>query len=130
MQDLTFKKLIICSAFEKASLYPFNPSVVLAKLKEFGTLERILVGDDSGLELGFKVDFQRAVTLMSLRIYKAYTPYIDKKLAWSIKYGLTLTPTTSKLIAKREKTHKVNLLTSKLAIKELFKRRQAELDKV
>jgi hypothetical protein len=42
---------------------------------------------------------------------------------------MTLTPTASKLIAKQEKAHKVNLLTGKLAIKELFKRRQAELDK-
>jgi hypothetical protein len=38
MQDLTFNKPIIYSAFEKSSLYPFNPSAVLAKLKEFGTL--------------------------------------------------------------------------------------------
>jgi Skp family chaperone for outer membrane proteins len=67
---------------------------------------------------------------MSPRIYKAYTSYIDKKLAWSIEHGMTLTPTTGKLIAKREKAHKVNLLTGKLAIEELFKRRQAELDKV
>jgi hypothetical protein len=43
---------------------------------------------------------------------------------------MNLTPTTGKLIAKREKAHKVNLLTSKLAIEELFKRQQAELDKV
>ena len=42
---------------------------------------------------------------------------------------MTLTPTTSKLIAKREKTHKVNLLTGKLAIKELFKRWQAKLNR-
>lgn len=34
MQDLTFKKPIILSAFEKSGLYPFNPSAVLAKLKE------------------------------------------------------------------------------------------------
>jgi hypothetical protein len=43
---------------------------------------------------------------------------------------MTLTPTTSKLIAKRKKARKVNLLTSKLAIEELFKRQQAKLDKV
>jgi hypothetical protein len=57
MRDLTFKKLIIYSAFEKSSLYPFNPSAVLAKLKEFSTLERTLAADNSGLELGFEVDF-------------------------------------------------------------------------
>ena len=130
MRDLTFKKLIIYSAFAKSSLYPFNPSAVLAKLKEFSTLERTIAADDSGSELGFEVDFQKCLTPMSPRIYKAYTSYINKKLAWSIEHGMTLTPTTGKLIAKREKAHKVNLLTGKLAIEELFKRRQAELDKV
>ena len=58
MQDLTFKKPIIYSAFKKSSLYPFNPSAVLAKLKEFSTLERTLaVDNDLGLELAFEVDF-------------------------------------------------------------------------
>ena len=114
MQDLTFKKPIIYSAFEKSSLYPFNPSTVLAKLKEFSTPKRTLAIDDLGLELRFEVDFQRALTPMSPRIYKAYTSYIDKKLAWSIKHRLTLTPTTGKLIAKREKAYKVNLLTVSL----------------
>jgi hypothetical protein len=66
---------------------------------------------------------------MSLQIYKAYTSYINKKLAWSIKHGITLTPTTGKLIAKQEKAHKVNLLNGKLAIEELFKRQQVELNK-
>ena len=32
MRDLTFKKSIICSAWRKSGLYPFNPSAVLAKL--------------------------------------------------------------------------------------------------
>jgi hypothetical protein len=57
MQDLTFKKLIIYSAFEKSSLYPFSPSAVLAKLKEFSTLEQILAVNNLGLKLAFKVDF-------------------------------------------------------------------------
>ena len=67
---------------------------------------------------------------MSLRIYKAYTSYIDQKLSQSIEHRLNLTPTTSKLIAKRENANKTNLLNSKLAIEELFKKRQAELDKM
>ena len=78
MWNLIFKKLIICSAFEKSSLYPFNP---FAKLKEFSTLEQTLAADYSGSELEFKVDLQRCLTLMSLQIYKAYTFYIEKKLA-------------------------------------------------
>jgi hypothetical protein len=130
MRNLTFKKPIILSAFQKSGLLPFNPAVVLAKLFKFGTLERTLATDDSGSELGFEVDFQRAVTPISPRIYKAYSEYIDKKLAWSIEQGLTLTPTTGRLVAKREKANKTIQLNGKLAIKELFKRRQAELDKI
>jgi hypothetical protein len=65
MRDLTFKKPIIYSAFKKSGLYPFNPFAVLAKLKEFSTLERTLAADDLGSELGFEVDFQRAATPMS-----------------------------------------------------------------
>src|ERR1700736_4609893 len=114
MQNLTFKKPIILSAFQKSGLLPFNPAVVLAKLEVFGTLEQTLAADDSGLKLGFEVDFQRAVTPISLQTYKAYSKYIDKKLAWSIKQGLTLTLTTSRLVAKREKANKTIQLNSKL----------------
>jgi hypothetical protein len=129
MRDLTFKKTIICSAWWKSGLYPFDPSAVLAKFREFSTPERTLAADDSGSELGFEVDFQRGVTPMSPRIYKAYTSYIEKKLAWSIKHGMSLSPITGKLIEKREKANKTMLLSGKLAIEELFKKRQAELDK-
>jgi hypothetical protein len=89
MRNLTFKKSIICSAWRKSSLYPFDPSAVLTKLQEFSTLERTLVREDSGLELEFEVDFQQAVTPMSPRIYKAYASYIDQKLAWSIEHSVT-----------------------------------------
>jgi hypothetical protein len=57
MRDFTFKKLIICSAFQKSSLYPFDLSMVLLKFKEFIILKQILNIKDSSLELGLKVDF-------------------------------------------------------------------------
>ena len=129
MQDLTFKKPIIYSAFQKSSLYLFDPLVVLTKLKEFSTPKRTLaIQDKSASELEFEVDFKRAITPMSLQIYKAYNSYIEKKLFQSIEYKMTLTPTTSKLIEKHEKANKLNLLTGKLAIEELFKKQQAELN--
>ena len=100
-------------------------------MKEFSTPERTLAREDeSGSELEFEVDFKHPVTPMSPRIYKEYTRYIEQKLAWSIKEGFTLTPTTGRLLEKRDKANKLNLLTSKLAIEELFKKRQAELDKI
>jgi hypothetical protein len=88
-----------------------------------------LAADNSGSELGFEVDFQQGVTPMSPRIYKAYTSYIEKKLTWSIEHGMLLSPTTGKLIEKREKAYRTMLLIGKLAIEELFKKQQAELDK-
>ena len=131
MRDLTFKKPIICSAFRKSGLYVFDLSAVLAQLKEFSTPEQTLARDDeSSSELAFEPDFAEPITPMSPQIYKAYKLYIEKKLAWSIESKLTLTPTTSKLIEKREKANRTNLLTGKLAIEELFKKRQAELDKI
>jgi hypothetical protein len=44
--------------------------------------------------------------------------------------GKGRTVTTSRLIEKWEKAYKITVLNSKLAIEELFKKRQAELDKV
>jgi len=110
-------------------LYPFNPAAVLAKFREFSTPEQTILAEDSGSELAFEVDYQRARTPLSPRIYQAYSKYIDKKLAWCIKHGMSLTPTTGKLIEKREKAHKITTLNGKLAIEELFKKRQAKLDK-
>lgn len=129
MRNRTFKKAIIQSAFRKAGLYPYNPSAVLAKLQEFSTPERTLGVGEEESPLRFEVDFQRAVTPLSPRIYEAYTSYINQRLAWGIEKGLTLTPTTGKLIEKREKANKTRILTGQLAIEDLFKRRQAELDK-
>ena len=57
MRDQTFKPHIIRSAFENASLIPFNLSIVLSKLEIFITLERQLGLENLDDELAFEVDF-------------------------------------------------------------------------
>ena len=74
MRDLTFKKGIICSTFQKSGLYPFDPSAILLKLQEFSTPERNLREDDSGDDLYFEVDFKNISTPYSPHCYK---PRVD-----------------------------------------------------
>jgi len=62
-------------------------------------------------------------------MYKAASKYIDKSLAHSIETGLSLSPTVARVIEKREKASKTLQLSGQLAIEELYKKRQAELDK-
>lgn len=62
-------------------------------------------------------------------MYKAASKYINKSLAYSIQTGLALSPIVAKVIKKCEKASKTLQLSGQLAIKELYKKRQAELDK-
>jgi hypothetical protein len=130
MRNRTFKKHTICSAFAKSGLYPYDPSVVLGKLLIFSTPEQQLQPDNSEDELYFEVDFKTVCTPYSLHMYKACSEYIDMKLLQSIEHGLSLSPTVAQVIEKREKALKTAKLSGQLAIEELYKKRQAELDKV
>ena len=129
MRDRTFKLRVIQSAFEKSGLYPFNPLIVLSHLREFTTLERQLRPDDEGDNLFFEVDFKNLRTPLSPHMYEAASKYIDKSLAHSIQTGLTISPTVARVIEKREKASKTLQLSGQLAIEELYKKRQAELNK-
>jgi hypothetical protein len=81
MRDQTFKPHIIHSAFENASLIPFNPSIVLGKLEIFTTLERQLGLENSDDELAFEVDFTCIQTPNSPLMYQACTNFIERRLA-------------------------------------------------
>ena len=130
MRDQTFKLYIIHSAFENASLIPFNPSIVLGKLEIFTTLEHQLGPENSDDELAFEVDFTCIRTPNSPLMYQACTDFIERRLAQSITNELILTPTVARVIEKREKASKIAKLSGQLAIEELYKKRQAELEKV
>lgn len=62
-------------------------------------------------------------------MYKATSKYIDKSLAYSIETELSLSPTVARVIENHEKASKILQLSGQLAIKELYKKRQAESDK-
>ncbi len=85
--------------------------------------------EDLEEELAFEVNFTKNLTLYSLAMHKAYSSYIKKKLAMGISNSLSLSPTTVRLIKKREKVSKTLKLSSQLAIEKLFKKKQAELNK-
>jgi hypothetical protein len=81
MRDRTFKPYIIYSTFEKASLIPFNPLVVLGKLEIFSTLERQLGLENPDEELAFEVDFTHIRIPNSPLMYQACTDFIERRLA-------------------------------------------------
>ena len=113
MRNRTFKKKVIQSAFRKSGLHPFDPSVVLGKLQEFGTPERRLNPPGQEEKLAFEVDFQNLQIPHSLTMYAACSAYIDRKLATGIETGLSLSPTTARLIEKCEKASRTAKLSGK-----------------
>ena len=129
MRDLTFKKTTICSAFRKSGLFPFNPSMVLERVQEFVTPEQSLQSENEEDELYFEMDFNNMSTPYSPHTYDVCSSYINKKLTQNIEAGLSLSPTTARLIEKREKASRTLKLSDQLAIEELYKKKQAELDR-
>ena len=75
------------------------------------------------------MDFKNISTPYSPHTYDACSSYINKKLTHNIEVGLSLSPITVRLIEKREKASKTLKLSGQLAIKELYKKKQVELDK-
>src|SRR5437773_6507772 len=69
------------------------------------------------------------LTSYSLHIYDACSSYINKKLTQNIEAELSLSFTTARLIEKHEKTSRILKLSDQLAIEELYKKKQTELNK-
>ena len=129
MQDLTFKKVTICSAFQKSDLFPFNPLAVLERVQEFATPERSLQPENEEDELYFEMNFKNMSTLYFLHAYNVCFSYINKKLTQNIEAELSLSLTITRLIKKCEKTSRTLKLSDQLAIKELYKKKQTELNR-
>src|SRR5438270_13069953 len=104
--------------------------VVKSKLIEFSTPERTLGPEDSEEEEeeeeeeAFEINFKEGSTPYDKPTYNAYSEYISKKLSWGVQHWMPLSPTTVRLIEKREKANQILNLSGKLAIEELFKRQQ------
>src|SRR5438034_7786007 len=61
--------------------------------------------------------------------YDVCFSYINKKLTQNIEAGLSLSLTTARLIEKHEKASRTLKLSGQLAIEELYKKKQTELNK-
>src|SRR5450432_2364552 len=72
MRDLTFKKPIICRAWEKAGLVLLDPEIVLKQMGEMSTPELVLV-----ILLERLLDFSSCQTLRTLIAYEHYSSYIN-----------------------------------------------------
>ena len=75
------------------------------------------------------MNFNNMSTSYSLHMYNACFSYINKKLTQNIEAGLSLSPTTARLIEKREKASRILKLSDQLAIEELYKKKQTELNR-
>src|SRR6266487_1523338 len=75
------------------------------------------------------MNFNNMSTSYSLHMYDVCFSYINKKLTQNIEAELSLSLTTARLIEKHEKTSRILKLSDQLAIEELYKKKQTELNK-
>jgi len=102
---------------------------VLERVQEFATSEQSLQSENEEDELYFEMNFNNMSMSYSLHTYNVCFSYINKKLTQNIEAGLSFSSTTARLIEKCEKTSKILKLSDQLAIEELYKKKQTELDR-
>jgi hypothetical protein len=131
MRKLTFKSRVLRSAWAKAGLFPFNPSIVLDQLAVFNPPipepERPVTPVNQLAEFDFATCSTPALNLTAIG---QYSKYIDKRLQLSILTRCPPTPTFARVIEKRDKAMKIMVLSGELARDELFQKSEAEKEKV
>jgi hypothetical protein len=138
----TFKPGTIRSAFRKARLIPFKPTVVFNKLTEFSVPKRLETPDsdnsDSDWDSGWgsssaesdEMDWSTCITpKRNMHCIDIYSSYIDKRIQNSITRVAALTPSVARAIEKREKAMKIMVLDGATAKEELFKKQAEEQEK-
>ena len=98
-------------------------------MQEFATSEQSLQPENEEDELYFEMNFNNMSTPYSLHTYDVCSSYINKKLTQNIEAGLSLSLTTARLIEKHEKASRILKLSDQLVIEELYKKKQAELNR-
>jgi hypothetical protein len=89
------------SAFQKAGLIPFCPTVMYDKLVEFLALIR-RAESDSESDSDSEIDWSSCITPdRNIRSIRVYSTYIDKRLQANITEGLDLTPSVGRAIEKQ-----------------------------
>jgi hypothetical protein len=130
MRKLTFKSRVLRSAWAKAGLFPFNPSIVLDQLAVFNPPipepERPVTPVNQLAEFDFSTCCTPA---LNLTVTGQYSKYIDNRLQLSIRTRCPPTPTFARVIEKRDKAMKIMVLSRELA-RELFQKSEAEKEKV
>lgn len=122
MRKLTFKSRFLRSAWAKAGLFPFNPSIVLDQLAVFNPPipepERPVTPVNQLAEFDFSTCCTPA---LNLTVIGQYSKYIDNRLQLSIRTRCPPTPTFARVIEKRDKAMKIMVLSRELARDELFR---------
>jgi hypothetical protein len=118
------------SAFQKAGLISFCPTIVYNKLVEFSTpAQCITLESESELEL--EIDWLSCITpACNMKSIGAYSDYIDKRLQANITEGVDLTPSVGRAIKKRQKAMNIIVLDGITAKEDLFKKEAEEKEKV
>ena len=75
------------------------------------------------------MNFNNMSMSYSSHIYDVCFSYINKKLTQNIEVELSLSLTIARFIEKCEKTSRILKLSDQLAIEELYKKKQTELNK-
>ncbi len=127
MRDLTFKRRVIKSAFEKAGLVPFNPKVVLDKIKVMSSFERAITPTCISKD---EIDqSQYIIPTQKIRNIDIYTSFINLRISKAITRVQPVSPSVSRVIEKRDKAICIIALDNSLAKEELFKKAKAKKEK-
>jgi hypothetical protein len=130
IRSCTFKKNTVVSAFQKAGLIPFCPTIVYDKLVEFSTPAQC-TALESESESESEIDWSSCITpARNMKSIGAYSNYIDERLQANITEGVDLTPSVGRAIEKRQKAMNIMVLDGITAKEDLFKKEAEEKEKV
>jgi hypothetical protein len=130
----TAKESTIKHAWAKAGLIPFNPSIVLEKMKKMEPPQRILNPDrfitPEPEFLNQEMDWNSCITPeQSLVAIRPYSEYIDRRISAAIDGTINLTPSVARATDKRNKALNIMVMEGILKGEELDKRRAEEARK-
>ena len=147
-QDRTFRnKKLAKSAFKKAGLIPFNPTIANSKLKLFQaqpTTPALVIESDSNSEsegfatppppLLLRDNWSEQPTPLSIRSRQRGIDYLDSRIEASIRLGEPLTPTVRRIHQKVEGAAQRSILRGALSsqrvadLSSAAKRRESSID--
>jgi|GraSoi_2013_40cm_1033754.scaffolds.fasta_scaffold13737_1 hypothetical protein len=119
-----FKVGTIRSAWEKAGLVPLNPSRVISQMKAVSAPEREKTPEEQIINWHGELFTPENQVEIS-----QFTDFIELRLEMAIQGTEKLSPHVATAWEKREKAQKIITLSGIIAVEELHKRREKELEK-